>query len=188
MESGTVQYFDVRQPKTAVFTLAAHTTACSAVDFNPFIPGMLVTGSGDRTVKVWDLADGGRASMVSSRDLTAGKVFSVGFSLDSPYHCVVGGSKGELTVWNITDDAGVRKTFEGREAPAGVVRMDGIGSLHALNAGLPVDETNASKSSMSLRKSKQAEEDEEDEEEDDTMEQVLQEMSGVALGGSGSKN
>lgn len=40
-----------------------------------------------------------------------GSVFSARFARDAPYHVAVGGSKGKMTVWNLENNAGIRKAF-----------------------------------------------------------------------------
>ncbi|KAF8126414.1 hypothetical protein K438DRAFT_2146192 [Mycena galopus ATCC 62051] len=70
---------DLNLPSPAKFTL-------SALDVNPRIRGCIATGGNDKLVKVWnvlDEEDGGRrnVSLVISRDLSIGKVFSTVFSL-----------------------------------------------------------------------------------------------------------
>jgi periodic tryptophan protein 1 len=138
-EDGIVKYYDCRMnskekaskkgAEEAVFTLSAHSGPVSALSVNQFIPDMVVTGSADKTVKLWDIA-GGKPTLVCSRDLDAGKVFSANFALDSPYLCAVAGSTGNLVIWNITENAGVRKTFEGREGGrAGQVSMHAEGAI-----------------------------------------------------------
>ncbi|KAJ2381743.1 rRNA-processing protein, partial [Coemansia sp. RSA 2559] len=79
-EAGTVRYFDIRTAgakgnAAPVYTLVAHDEAVSAMDQHPTIPGLLVTGSADETVKVWDVRDN-KPSMVVSRNLDVGNVFA----------------------------------------------------------------------------------------------------------------
>ncbi|KAJ2443296.1 rRNA-processing protein, partial [Coemansia sp. RSA 2424] len=79
-EAGTVRYFDIRnvangQGGAPVYTLVAHDEAVSAMDQHPTIPGLLVTGSADETVKVWDVREH-RPTMVISRNLDVGSVFA----------------------------------------------------------------------------------------------------------------
>jgi len=85
-EDGLVQSFDARMLSSAasppavtstLFTLSAHTGACTSLDISPHIPGCIVTGGDDRTVKLWSIEEEGEAqkpksiSMVASRDLDA---------------------------------------------------------------------------------------------------------------------
>ncbi|KAJ3359306.1 hypothetical protein HDU91_004970 [Kappamyces sp. JEL0680] len=114
-EDGVVQSFDVRSPKNGpIFTLHAHDSAVSSLDLNPFIPGCLVTGSGDKNVKVWSLKEA-QPKCLFSRDLDAGKVFSTTFSPDSPYTLAVAGSKGKVVIWNLEDNVAFKKAFPSRQ-------------------------------------------------------------------------
>jgi periodic tryptophan protein 1 len=125
-----VLYYDARKGSDSapVFTLAAHSDPVSALDISPYIPGLMLTGSSDKTLKVWDILSGS-PSMVCSRDVEAGKIFAASFCKDSPYLVAVGGSKGVLSVWNITENAGARRVFEGRQGRVGQVTMSGPGAL-----------------------------------------------------------
>ncbi|PWN39803.1 WD40 repeat-like protein [Ceraceosorus guamensis] len=111
----------------ALFTLAAHDGACTSVSFSKDVKGCFVTGGTDKLAKVWnatyeeDDAAGaqGRApnkrpkeiALVASRDLDAGKIFSTSLSPDDPLVLSVGGSAGKLRLWDLSSNAGVRKTF-----------------------------------------------------------------------------
>ncbi|KAJ1942292.1 rRNA-processing protein, partial [Linderina macrospora] len=70
-DAGEVRYHDIRQPGSAVFVLAAHDEAVSAMDQHPSVPNVLVTGSVDQSVKVWTTKDN-KPSMVLSRNLDVG--------------------------------------------------------------------------------------------------------------------
>ena len=70
-EDGLVKAFDVRNPNSkALFTLQAHDSAVSALDINHSIPGCMVTGSGDKMVKVWSVQDN-KPKCLLSKDLNA---------------------------------------------------------------------------------------------------------------------
>ena len=80
LESGLVLNFDARtlpsdlnNPSPSRFTLSAHDGATSALDINPHVRGVMVTGGADKMVKVWNVTedgDGARGvSLVTSRDL-----------------------------------------------------------------------------------------------------------------------
>ncbi|EPQ32463.1 uncharacterized protein PFL1_00658 [Pseudozyma flocculosa PF-1] len=142
MESGLVQAFDARAlPSStsslaeqanapALFTLSAHDTACTSLDISPHIPGCILTGGSDKTVKIWNIessggstttagagagAAGGKSiNLVTSRDLGVGKVFSATFSPDDPMTIAAAGSAGKLQIWNALSNVGVRKTFGDR--------------------------------------------------------------------------
>lgn len=121
-EAGTVQCFDARdppkshtQPSKAVWTLQAHDQAVSAFDINPVVPGFLVTGSEDKRVKLWNVQDG-KPSMVISRNVDVGRIFSAQFAPDSEvaFRLSVAGSKGALQVWDTSTNPNVRNVFATR--------------------------------------------------------------------------
>ena len=121
-EAGTVQCFDSRQPpkshdkpSKAVWTLQAHDNPVSAFDINPIVPGFLVTGSEDKRVKLWNVQDG-KPSMVISRNVDVGRVFSAHFAPDPEvaFRLSVAGSKGQVQVWDTSTNANVRSVFGGR--------------------------------------------------------------------------
>ncbi|KZV60912.1 WD40 repeat-like protein [Peniophora sp. CONT] len=123
LENGIVLNFDTRtlandlsNTRPPRFTLAAHDGAASALDVNPHIPGCIVTGGTDKMVKVWNVAgldNGGKreVSLVTSRDLGVGKVFSASFSPDDPLTLAAAGSKARLQIWDVGANAGARKAF-----------------------------------------------------------------------------
>ncbi|KAH9468613.1 hypothetical protein Pst134EA_009149 [Puccinia striiformis f. sp. tritici] len=127
LDNGLIQSYDSRMltqfdsstkstPK-ALWTLSAHDSSVSAFDISPTIPGLLVSGGLDKLVKVWNLEDKSGSptlSMVVSRDLGVGKVFSVSFSPDDPTTLAVAGTKGSLQIWDISTNNGVRSVFKDR--------------------------------------------------------------------------
>lgn len=151
-EDGLVQSFDARvlssnasQSTTkTLFTLSAHDGACTSMDISPHIPGCLATAGTDKVVKVWSIEEDANVevdakaearkkksiSMVTSRDLDAGKIFSASFSPDDPLTLAVAGSKGVLRIWDTLSNVGVRKTFGSRlkAMPKGIssnIKIDG---------------------------------------------------------------
>ncbi|KAK7031376.1 WD40-repeat-containing domain protein [Favolaschia claudopus] len=131
LENGLVLNFDARtlpsdlnQPSPAKFTLSAHDGAASALDVNPHIRGCIVTGGNDKLVKVWNVLDddnGGKrnVSLVTSRDLGVGKVFSAVFSPDDPLTIAAAGSKAKLQIWDVAANFGARKAFAAKLREAG---------------------------------------------------------------------
>jgi len=116
-EDGLIRYYDVRSNQganaPALFTLHAHDDAVSSFDVNPLVPGCIVTGSIDKSIKIWDTADN-KPRMVTSRNLGVGKIFSAQFCTDSPFQLAVAGSKGNLQVMDLSSNAGVRRAFSNR--------------------------------------------------------------------------
>jgi periodic tryptophan protein 1 len=105
-ENGIIHYHDVRNAPSSpaaskpVWILQAHDESVSAFDINPIIPGFMATGSSDKQVKLWNIQASG-PSMVVSRDLDVGKVFSTTFAPDEEvgFRLAVAGSKGLVQIW-----------------------------------------------------------------------------------------
>jgi periodic tryptophan protein 1 len=142
LENGLILNFDARtlpsdlnNPSPSRFTLSAHDGAASALDINPHVRGVLVTGGTDKIVKVWNVTeegDGKRGvTLVTSRDLgvvrilpwprqplatdasceSQGKVFSTIWSPDDALTLAAGGSAGKLQIWDAGANQNVRKTL-----------------------------------------------------------------------------
>lgn len=120
-ENGRVYYNDVRstperaESSKAVWQLQAHDESVSAFDVNPGIPGFFATGSTDKEVKLWNVQSSG-PSMVVSRNLDVGKVFSAKFGPDPEvnFRLSVAGSKGSMQIWDTSTNAAVRNAFATR--------------------------------------------------------------------------
>ena len=120
-ENGVLHMYDVRNAPSkpeatqAVWTLQAHDESVSSIDVNPVIPGFLATGSSDKEVKLWNVQATG-PSMVVSRNVGVGKVFSTKFAPDPEvaFRLAVAGSKGALQVWDTSTNTGVRRAFANR--------------------------------------------------------------------------
>ncbi|KAI8973573.1 WD40-repeat-containing domain protein [Mycotypha africana] len=115
LESGLIQYFDVRQAVDGkggkpVFTLQAHDEAVSAFEVNPLVPGCIATGSTDKVIKIWNTSDN-KPRLVTSRNFELGRIFSTQFCPDSPFQLAIAGSIGKLHVWDMASNAGVRQSF-----------------------------------------------------------------------------
>ncbi|KAE9381399.1 WD40 repeat-like protein [Stipitochalara longipes BDJ] len=123
-ENGIIHYHDVRKAPTSpaaskpVWILQAHDESVSAFDINPVIPGFMATGSTDKQVKLWNIQPSG-PSMVVSRDLDVGKVFSTVFAPDEEvgFRLAVAGSKGVVQIWDTSTNPAVRRAFASRVAP-----------------------------------------------------------------------
>ncbi|PKS10592.1 hypothetical protein jhhlp_002346 [Lomentospora prolificans] len=120
-ENGMIHYHDVRNAPTnptatkPVWTLQAHDESVSSFDINSIIPGFMATGSTDKTVKIWNIQSTG-PTMVVSRNLDVGKVFSTTFAPDPEvaFRLAVAGSRGTMHVWDTSTNAAVRKAFAHR--------------------------------------------------------------------------
>jgi len=102
-----------------VWKLQAHDESVSSFDINPVIPGFLATGSTDRQVKLWNIQASG-PTMVVSRNLDVGKVFSTNFAPDQEagFRLAVAGSKGTVQIWDTSTNAAIRRAFATKVAAA----------------------------------------------------------------------
>lgn len=124
-ENGLVHYYDIRtvpsKPEVSkpVWKLQAHDKPVSSFDVNPTIPGFLVTGSADELVKLWTFEAKG-PSLVASRNLGVGKVFSTTFAPDVEvsFRLAVAGEEGSVQIWDTSTNPAARRTFATRMAPA----------------------------------------------------------------------
>ncbi|KAI0143626.1 WD40 repeat-like protein [Xylariaceae sp. FL1272] len=135
-ENGIIHYYDIRNipsnpaASKAAWTLQAHDESLSSFDLNPHIPGYMVTGSTDKTVKLWNIQPTG-PTMVVSRNLDIGRIFSTTFAPDAEvaFRLAVAGSKGTMHVWDTSTNAAVRQAFAHKMAdkPEGEVKERVVG-------------------------------------------------------------
>lgn len=98
----------------AVWLLQAHDAGISTFDVSPTHPGLFVTGSTDKLVKLWHVAPSQQGpSLVLSRDLDLGKIFSTQFGPDPEVsmRVAVAGSAGSIKVWDLSTSNAARKAF-----------------------------------------------------------------------------
>ncbi|KAI9727932.1 MAG: hypothetical protein M1828_005337 [Chrysothrix sp. TS-e1954] len=147
-ESGILHRFDARtappsneSPSPAIWRLQAHDSALSSFDVNPIIPGFIVTGSDDKTVKIWNVEPPKGPSMVVSRDLGVGRVFSTNFAPDKAvgFRLAVAGSKGNLQIWDTSTNPAIRRTFHGRYS-----RYDEMKDVQDKLVGVQLDDSEES--------------------------------------------
>lgn len=103
------------EASTPIWRLQAHEDALSSFDINPLVPGFLATGSSDKEVKLWNVQASG-PSMIVSRNLDVGKIFSTSFAPDQEvgFRLAVAGSKGVVQIWDTSTNAAVRRAFVDR--------------------------------------------------------------------------
>ncbi|ORX33958.1 WD40-repeat-containing domain protein [Kockovaella imperatae] len=122
LENGLILAYDSRNLERPKYRLSAHESGASGLDINPHIRGCIATGGMDKLVKVWNVSDEetdgvqGRKreiSLVTSRDLGVGKVFTTRWCPDpeTPLTLAAAGSKAALQIWDVASNPGARKAF-----------------------------------------------------------------------------
>jgi periodic tryptophan protein 1 len=78
-ESGHLIGFDSRKFTKPLFSVQAHSKACTAVSFSPHISNMIATVGSDSICKIWDISEAGESEPkhIFKRDLKQGELFSV---------------------------------------------------------------------------------------------------------------
>ena len=126
-ENGAVYLYDARNITSPIFTLQAHESACSSVTFSSMVPGFMGTVSIDKTVKLWDIQDG-RPTCVTSKSMGVGDLLCGQFFMNDPYVLAVGGSKGQIALWDTSEQTSIERKFSSRIKAA---------PTPTLNANLP---------------------------------------------------
>lgn len=108
-ENGEVLFYDARGGAGSAPTvrLAAHERAATSLNYSPAVPGLFLTASTDKKVKLWGAGDGGAPTLLGSEDLKVGAVFSACFCRDAPMVVAAGGAKGTVSVWDTRNTAAV---------------------------------------------------------------------------------
>ena len=127
-ESGLVYLFDARKPDAALFRLSAHEGATTSAAFNPLIPRLFLTAGADRTVKMWEVgAEGGQPSLLATKEVKVGAVWSAGWDVDDAALMACGGDKGKVAVWDVRENADIVKRF-GKELGETAAEAEGAGT------------------------------------------------------------
>jgi len=115
-DKGVVQMFDARQDDQPLWTLNAHSEGINGMVLSSQCPDCLVTGSSDKTMKVWDIADN-KPTCVQERNMKLGMIHCMAGCPDAPFVTVMGGDKSSdnLKVLDIREAASVRSRFGSRK-------------------------------------------------------------------------
>ena len=111
-DQGFVYLADVRSDKV-LFTLSAHTSACTGIALSPKVPDLLVTSSADHTVKMWDIANNS-PKMVHEQNLRMGAVHCVAPCPDAGF-VFAAGCQNDVKLWNLKNNRSVMQQFANRE-------------------------------------------------------------------------
>eukprot|EP00293_Proteomonas_sulcata_P004268 CAMPEP_0184320696 /NCGR_PEP_ID=MMETSP1049-20130417/115357_1 /TAXON_ID=77928 /ORGANISM="Proteomonas sulcata, Strain CCMP704" /LENGTH=351 /DNA_ID=CAMNT_0026641275 /DNA_START=120 /DNA_END=1175 /DNA_ORIENTATION=+ len=112
-DDGNVFCHDARkQGQGPLFTIGAHTEACTGLALSTQVPGLLATASLDKTVKLWDIK-GGKVAYVDSKPMEIGQVFCASFCTErgSEYILAAGGKDSKVLIWDTASSAAVRARF-----------------------------------------------------------------------------
>ena len=114
-EDGMMSVFDMRSDKL-LYNLQAHDGASCVICLSPFFENLMLTASSDSTCKLWDL-NNGQPKLLTTRKMRGGKLFDCMFDLLTRFSpndngiCCLGGSSGDLIVWDIGNLASVAGVF-----------------------------------------------------------------------------
>ena len=124
-EDGTLYCWDVRKFETntpAWTKLSSEFGGMNDLTYNPNIPGMMATCSVDKTVTLWDTYEGGKFAPNAppkpcmSKDMCAGKLYTVKFYPSSPWLVGCAGSGKELSLWHLDSEDRLKSRFGGRDS------------------------------------------------------------------------
>jgi periodic tryptophan protein 1 len=118
LENGEVIIFDARSGagSPSLLRLAAHNKSTTAVAFNPQVSGLLLTGSTDKRVKIWEISTEGSLPPreLACEDLKVGAIFGAAFCRDAPLLVAAGGAKGAVAVWDTRQNEAVAEYAQSR--------------------------------------------------------------------------
>lgn len=79
LENGFVVCYDRRQTKGFRYAFQAHEKTASSLCFSSVVPGMLVTASLDKTVKIWDTEGESVPACIAYKTMGVGKLLAVDY-------------------------------------------------------------------------------------------------------------
>jgi len=100
----------VEKPGTPVWNIQAHNAPLCGLAINEVIPNFVATASFDKTVKLWNTAQG-VPNCIGTKDYGLGKLFCANWNgKDSPFLLGIGGEK-KLQLWNTLKLESVTQIF-----------------------------------------------------------------------------
>jgi WD40 repeat protein len=121
-DKGMIHYVDIRNPKP-VWNLKAHDKEVTGIALSSHCPDLLITGSMDETVKVWDLKDD-KPHFVANKVMNIGSIYSLASCPDVPYVFCAGGSKKDnsMYLWDVRESSTVVERFQDRNLESTAVQ------------------------------------------------------------------
>jgi len=120
-EDGTVMCWDVRKftDKTPMWSfVASEFGGISDLSYNRHVPGMMATASIDKTIALWDTYSQNDAPQANaapracgSKDMKAGKLYSIGFYPSTPWLLGCAGSGNQLALWDMSCEEALQNRF-----------------------------------------------------------------------------
>lgn len=116
-EDGVIQCWDVRRfesSKPLWKLVASEFGGLSDLSYNQHVPGFFATCSIDKTVTLWDAQGEKPPRSCGSKDMCAGKLYTVSFYPSTPWLLGCGGSGNQLSLWDLSCEEAIQKRFAAR--------------------------------------------------------------------------
>jgi periodic tryptophan protein 1 len=157
LENGDVCCFDVRNMTSGMIpqlSFQAHDEACTSLHFSPLVSGMMVTGSSDEMVKVWDMHAQPRPKCIAYKTMGVGGLFAANYFTNEPYLLAAGGRAGIVGIWESDSTEVIAKHFEGRVVSTPAVSSIEDGDINNDGMEVTIDTTTRNGSINSKKKKK----------------------------------
>ncbi|KAF4520167.1 hypothetical protein B566_EDAN008985 [Ephemera danica] len=107
-DAGNIHCFDTRNQKQLWQINQAHSKEVTGLSLSCSCPGLLVTGSMDGRLLIWDILDASQdapPTLVDEKALSVGAIYTIQTSPDAPFVVSVGGDNKEnlFTVWHMEE-------------------------------------------------------------------------------------
>lgn len=111
-EKGYVYMMDARNDSKSIWTLSAHSEGVNGLSLSSQCPGLLITGSSDKTMKVWDISNN-KPTCVIEHDPKVGMVHALDGCPDAPFVFAFGGDtpSHNMHVMDVRESAKVAEKF-----------------------------------------------------------------------------
>lgn len=111
-EKGFIYMMDARNDSKSIWTLSAHSEGVNGLSLSSQCPGLLVTGSSDKTMKVWDISNN-KPTCIYENDPKVGMVHALDGCPDAPFVFAFGGDtpSHNMHVMDVRESARVNEKF-----------------------------------------------------------------------------